>query len=57
MEVMELAYDLMIMMMVMMMVYILVVARDERLLMAPFCKYDEMVDTNPSCDGDLAVLE
>ena len=40
----------------MMMMYILVVARDERLLMAPFCNYDDVVYTNPSCDGELAVL-
>jgi hypothetical protein len=42
MEVMELAYDLMMMMML----YILVVVRDKRLLMTPFCKYDEVIYTN-----------
>jgi hypothetical protein len=39
-----------------MMMYILEVARDERLLMAPFCNCGEVVYTNLSCDGKLAVL-
>lgn len=43
-------------MMMMMMMYILAVARDEKHLMAPFCNYDEVVYTNPSGDGELAVL-
>jgi hypothetical protein len=42
--------------MMIMMMYILVVGRNEKLLIAPFCNYDEVVYTNPSCDGELAVL-
>jgi hypothetical protein len=50
------AGDVLMDLMLMLMMYILVVARVERHLMAPFCNYDEMIYTNPSGDGELAVL-
>ena len=48
--------EVMNLMIMMLMIYILVVCRVERHLMAPFCNYDEVVYTNPSGDGELAVL-
>jgi hypothetical protein len=35
---------------------LLVVSRAEKYLMALFCNYDEVIYTNPSLDGELAVL-